>query len=111
MGRETWRGIRNTEVKQRDVKALFEGGKAKGSIYTPGSTVGTGAHPICLYTHTIWGTNGTNEKLWSFPRVMMSLELVRFGGLSPTAGVLGCRAICCSGGVGREGGVEVLHST
>lgn len=53
MGRETWRGIRNTEVKQRDVKALFEGGKAKGSIYTPGSTVGMGAHPICLYTHTI----------------------------------------------------------
>jgi len=39
---------------------------------------------------------------------MISLVSVRPGRMSPTTGVLGWRAIGCSGGIGKAGEVEVL---
>lgn len=40
---------------------------------------------------------------------MISLLLVRSDGVNPIDGVLGWRAVGCSGGVGRTGEVEELH--
>ena len=40
---------------------------------------------------------------------MMSSVWVRLGGVSPMAGVLGCRATGCSAGIGRAGKVEEMH--
>ena len=39
----------------------------------------------------------------------MSLVLVRLGGMSPVTGLLGYRAVCCSGGIWSAGKVEELH--
>lgn len=56
------------------------------------------AHLKCLYTVTQSMKNKQNE-LWSLSRAAILLSvLVRLGGKSPTAGVLGWRAIGYSGG-------------
>lgn len=46
-------------------------------------------------------------KPWSVPRAMISSVLLRFGGMSPTAGVLGWRFIGCSEKIDRAGEVDM----
>lgn len=51
---------------------------------------------------------GMDWKLWSFLGAMISLVLLRLGGMSPIFGVLGWRGIGCSEGTVRATKVEVL---
>lgn len=64
--------------------ALSEGGKANGITYaTPVNAAAAGEPLKCLCTNASSVRN--NRKKWkivSFPRVMISLALVRVGGIS-----------------------------
>lgn len=51
---------------------------------------------------------GMDWRLWSFLRAMISLVLLRLGGMSPIFEVLGWRAIGCSEGTVRAIKMEVL---
>lgn len=95
--------------KPRVGMASHEDVNAIGNIYTAsGSMEGSEAYLKCSYNNSCSMRNRMSWKRWSVPRAIISLLLVRLGGMSPMTGVLG-RATGCSGGIGRAGKLEVSH--